>query len=127
MHVKKFSNRHKGHISGWLNLRDLDEELVNDLPELGFIAFNQEVAVGTMFLRDIEGNYAMIDSAITNPKASPIVRDEAMDLLTDAILKEAKLLKIKKLLIFTRDPNVIARATNWGFSVNKDVFMSKIP
>ena len=113
MIVKPYRPEYKGKIEAWLKKRGIDTKVVADLPEVGFISPN--VAAG--FLRKVEGNFGMIDSFITNPEASPHNRNEALDKITESLVRTAYGLGMKQLLAISVDENTLKRAVRLGFSL----------
>ena len=89
MHVKRFSMRHLGHLRGWMSLRKMDLIHLDNLPEIGFIAFEGPTALAVAFLRQIEGGYACLDVVVSNPEVSAKCRLEALQATSIAALKRA--------------------------------------
>jgi allophanate hydrolase subunit 1 len=121
MHIKKFNKRHLPLIKQWMNLHKVPLHTADDLPELGYIVFEHEQPVCAAFLRKVEGNFALIDSAISNPEISPPIRREAMDFMCDHLIRVAKHMKLKMLLVLTLDKNTIYRIKARGFSQGSDI------
>lgn len=113
---KYYHHAHYALAETLLALRDLPTRFIYDLPENGYIAFSQGQCVAMGFLRIIEGDYALFDAYITNPACLPIDRDEALDLITDALKLRAEDLKLKKVFAFTVNENIVERAISHGFS-----------
>lgn len=86
-----------------------------DLPENGYIVFKGDQCVGMGFLRLVEGFYGMMDGYITDPTALPNLRNQALEEITNALIERAKELKLKKVLAFAIDPNILKRAHEHGF------------
>lgn len=104
-------------------MRGMDKTLVRDLPQIGFIVFDNEIPVCAIFLRRIEGGYGLVDSAISNPEVSPIYRREAIDLASRVVVEYAKVIEIKQLLVLSTDANTIARAKSFDFVQAKDTLL----
>lgn len=88
---------------------------MTQLPRVGFIAFEDGEAVAAGFLRDCEGGFAFIDSLISNPKCSPVLRDAAVQMVNAALIGKAKGLGYTQLVAFIEDSNTITRAKAFGF------------
>ncbi len=115
MTIEKFRMRHLKDISGWLSARGLDTKLIDELPAIGFVAYEDSLPVAAGFLRECEGGSAMADSFITDPIASKASRNAGMNLVLDAVIQEAKRLKFTTLIGFTQDENTRLRSQRHGF------------
>lgn len=100
--------------------RAMPQEMVEELPSIGFIATNGNTIVGAAFLRTMEGDYGMFEGLITNPNCSSELRQQALAKLIPSILKKAEELKLNKILAFTHDKSVIFRAEECGFKTHPD-------
>lgn len=125
MHVKRFSVRHAGHITGWLNYRGIEVES-KELPEIGYIAFKDEDAVAIGFIRRIEGGTAaLIDNVVTNPFLPARTRDMGLAMIAQSVILHAAKIKIKHLLVITKDKHSVERAKRLGFIQHKDEVLIK--
>lgn len=106
---------HNRYISQWLASRDLKNNFANDLPEIGYITVDRNRPIAAGFIRRMEGNFAMLDSLITDPLAVAELRSKAIDLVVTKLIKEAKLLEIKHFFAFSKDANTIERSLKHGF------------
>lgn len=112
----KYDNvQHNEHIKHWLELHGMSPSLADDVPKVGFIVSNEEQLVCAGFLRMCEGNYALLDSLISNPWQYPEARDKAIDLVVESLINEAKLLKLKKIVAHSKDLNTLVRSKKHGF------------
>lgn len=93
----------------------MDKSLLNDLPEIGFLAFKDNKPIAAGFIRQCEGDYGLIDSFITNPTALPSHRDEALNLVTKQLVIKAKAMRLKMLTAYTTDENTRVRAEKHEF------------
>lgn len=109
------ADKHKKYALKCLKSRKMDSTLADDLPENGYIAFNEDKVVGMGFMRMVEGSYAIMDSYITNAKMPSDVRDEALDEITSGIIALARGHGIKKLLTFSLEENILSRAKRHNF------------
>ena len=100
----------------------MDPNLTNDLPVVGRVVVQDDIVIAAGFMRDMEGPYAMLDSYITNPEASPIQRHKALNLITDSLIKVSKSLGKNKLIMFSQDRNTHQRALMHGFTNFPDMF-----
>lgn len=106
---------HKNIIATWLKDRGMDSGMVADLPEIGYVAYMLHIPIAAGFLRKVEGNFALLDSLITDPVAPANVRDKAIDLVVNDLIGRAKIEKMSKLIAFSVDKNTILRSSKHGF------------
>jgi hypothetical protein len=106
---------HVKHIYDWFKLRSMDLRLIDELPAIGTIALYKELGVAAAFLRCVEPNYGILDGLITNPEALPQLRNEAIDLCVEDIIKKSKKSKMKNLMATTIDEGVLKRSEKHGF------------
>lgn len=95
---------------------DLKNVSMKTLPKIGYIALlnNQPIAAG--FLRRVEGNIvAQLDGLTSNPYFGSQIRHEGIKLVVDRLIDDAKDMKLKGIIAFTRDNGVLARAKSIGF------------
>jgi hypothetical protein len=87
------------------------------LPKVGYIAYlgNQPIAAG--FLRRVEPCYAQIDTLVSNAHFGSKIRHEGISQVVDALIIDAKALKLKGLIAHTLDTGTITRAKSLGFHV----------
>ena len=88
---------------------------VETLPKIGFMVQYDAQPVAFGFLRRLEGGYAQFDTFVTDPKASPEHRNEALNLLTEKLINEAKVLELRGVYAISSDVSVIRRAVETGF------------
>lgn len=116
MEIVRFKPVYLRDIVEWLLARDLPISLVDDLPKTGFIALSDNrkpIAAG--FLREVEGNYGIADSYVTDPRADSGERHSAMDRVVEAVITEAKARNMKMILATSHDLNTISRAQRHGY------------
>jgi hypothetical protein len=101
-------------VQAWLKKRGLPETEGKDLPQLGIVVLAPHpIAVG--FLRVSEGQVGMLDSYVTDPDALPWVRNQALELLTRALIDIAKTHGFSRIFAFSVDKNTLVRAETHGF------------
>lgn len=116
MYIRRYTSDDAMFLRSLLRSRDMPEDAhMVTLPEYGYIAFEQQFPIAAGFIRRCERGVAMLDSYITCAKEPPEKRDEALDLITKALVKDAKALEIITLLAFSLDQNIIIRAMKHGF------------
>lgn len=101
--------------------RGMPPSFVHELPSFGFLAFQalqeDKAAVACGFLRTIENiSMAMIDSFCSDPQYPSEVRNESLSLIGASLVRNARLMGKKKLILFTDDSHTLERARGFGFS-----------
>ena len=102
-------------VSKWLKVRGINELLAQEVPQFGYICFNNHEAICAGFLRKVEGGYMFMDSLITNPIAEPELRNKAIDLVVTELIESAKDLQVTKILAYSTDINTLERSKKHGF------------
>lgn len=111
---------HENYIEKMLISRFMASYLIQDLPEHGLIALQDDTPIAVGFIRQIEGPYAMLDSYLSNSEADPEIRDRALNLITRKLLDWARIGGVRNVLAFSADPNTVLRAEAHGFVSFKD-------
>lgn len=94
-------------INEWLKLQNHPEAALEDLPTLGYIV----PGVGAGFVRNCETGIGMLDSFVTNPKATSEQRDAALDELFKACLNSG----FKGYIAFTAEEGIAYRLDKFKF------------
>lgn len=92
-------------------------ELLETLPQIGYVATEGSIVVAAGFLRQVEGNMALLDTLATNKDCSPDMRHEGIAAVVDALISNAKQLELKYFMAFTVDDGIIKRAFDLGFAI----------
>lgn len=119
-HVKQFKRQHHTPmIREWLLAHQMDLTRAAQLPSIGLIVFSKKnEGIAAAFLRRIENcAVALLDGMITNPQMKSEDRNQALDVLTEAIISRAKKLGLKKLIATTHIENIVLRSLRHGFQV----------
>jgi hypothetical protein len=95
------------------------------LPKLGFIAFHDNRHVASMFLRQVEGGFAIMGDVVTDSRMLPEIRHEALDKLTEKCIETAKALNLKGLFCYTSQLSIQKRAEAAGFHTVNEVILAK--
>lgn len=106
---------HISIIRHWLNQRNLEVRLADELPEIGFIAFDRDEPIACAFLRKVEPIFAQLDGLMTNVTAKSEFRHEAIDAVVTACIEKAKELKLKQLIAFSVDEGTLKRSEKHRF------------
>lgn len=107
MMVRQFSPRDLASVNKWLKRRGSPEESIDMLPSVGYIV----PGVAAAFLRNIENNFGMFESLVTNSLASSKTRNTALEELFKAISQHG----FKVVIGFSRDDSAISRALASGY------------
>lgn len=95
----------------------IDTIKMRTLPKIGYIAYFGDHPVAAGFLRRLEPCYAQIDTLVSNAYFGSAIRHEGVKLVVDALITEAKRLKLEGLICHTSDVGVLKRATELGFNL----------
>lgn len=95
------------------------------LPKIGYLVYIGDQPIACGFLRRVEPYYGQIDTLASNAFFGSNIRHEAIKLIVDTIIDEAKHLKLKGLICHTSDAGVLARAQSIGFHVVSGVIIAK--
>lgn len=112
-------------LNSWLSQRSMALWEEDFLPEIGFTVFIEGTPIAMGFLRYCEPNIGIMDSFVTNPTAISSYRYVALNGLTDSLIKEAKEIGLKSLIVFTTEQCIIERADTYGFNVIPNQVMVK--
>lgn len=102
----------------WIN-----EITYGTLPKTGYIAFLGKQPIASGFLRRLEGGYAQFDTFVTNPHFGSKVRNDAINFIVNALMEDAKSLKLKGILAVSEDKGIISRAKLLGFQEIKQTLL----
>lgn len=98
-----------------------------EMPALGVVIENENQLIAMGFVRQCEGNVGIMDSVITNPKASSADRNKALNLLYRTVIELAKEWNISHLIGFSRDVGIIERSKKFGFmEINQTILSLQI-
>ena len=109
------SEKHSHLVSAWLDVRKLSPNIIENPPTIGMIALvnNRPVAVG--FIRLAEGGLGIFDGLCTNPDCGPMLRNNCLNKLVEALIKEAKNWEVATILAWSSDKNTLTRSEKFGF------------
>lgn len=85
------------------------------LPKTGYIAYFGKTAIAAGFIRRIEPNMCMFDSFTSNPFMGSQLRNNALTLIINNLLEDAKRLKLQSIMAFTHDPGIKNRIEELKF------------
>jgi hypothetical protein len=96
----------------YLGISDVN---MKTLPKIGYIALMNGHPIAAGFLRRVEGGYAQLDTLTSNKFFGSQVRHAGIAKVVDALLDEAKVLRLKGVIAFTGDVSILKRAEDLGF------------
>jgi hypothetical protein len=105
---------HKKALLKMIQWRGLPDSSAEDLPNLGYIAFDGKVPACAGFVRKVEGGMGMVDAFITNPDVCSAKRSEALEQVFKFLLEACKALKINRLTAFSVYDNFFSRLDKYG-------------
>ncbi len=85
------------------------------LPKIGYIVLRNNYPVAAGFLRRVEGGYAQLDTLTSNPMFGSLIRHQAIELVVNTLLQDAKDLKLRGIVAFSVDHGILNRAHTMGF------------
>ena len=124
-----FKHRHYGMLLHMLEDQEapfLGFVSYKTLPKIGYLAMLGKHPVAAGFLRRVEGGYAQLDTFVSNRHFGSLVRHEGLSKVTEALINDAKDLKLLGILAITIDDGIIQRAKDQGFHVINQVLVGKL-
>lgn len=85
------------------------------LPKTGYIVMLNDQPIAAGFLRRVEPCYAQLDTLVSNAYLGSVVRHHGIQMVVDALLADAKRLKLEGIISFTSDQGILTRAESMGF------------
>lgn len=113
MYYQAYTEEYKGEIESWLKARGLVFDSM--LPKVGYMTCERGQPIACAFIRHVEGTMCMLDGLATNPDAPSDMRDTAIDMVVEKILKEAKALGYKGIMATSSDEHTLIRGKKFGF------------
>lgn len=87
------------------------------LPKIGYIAVMNKQPIAAGFLRRVEPSFAQIDTLCSNAYFGSQIRHIGITKVVDALIQDAKSLKLDGILALTMDEGTLKRALSIGFHV----------
>lgn len=109
MNVRRYKSEDFKQISQWAERRG-ESYQADLLPPTGFIVDN----VAAYFLYSTPSRVCFLENMIANPDSDPAERSEALSMIVDAILSEAKERGFQVAYACTNIPAVVQRALTAG-------------
>lgn len=95
----------------------ISEIKMKTLPKIGYIALLNKQPIAAGFLRRVEPSFAQIDTLCSNAMFGSKIRHIGITKVVDALLQDAKSLKLDGILALTKDEGTINRALSLGFHI----------
>ncbi len=109
-------DQHAPIIQSWLMSWGKKTVSIDDLPEIGFIAFEADYPLAAGFIRRLEKcSVAMIDGLIANPFSFGKARHRAINDVVENIIEKSKELGIERLFANSIDSSTLKRSKLFGF------------
>lgn len=115
MIIRKLKPSDLGSINKWLKQWKHAEVQWADMPEQSLII----PGVASASLRRCEGQVGIVDSIVTNPWASSLTRNAALNKLFKVITES----DCKRLIGFSTDKHTLERAVKHGFKASPYITM----
>lgn len=107
----------------WMSAREL--MITSATPAAGCVVFYMGFPVCLSGIRVCEGGIGMVDSFVSNPEMSAVVRNKAADCMVEHLIKQAKEMGLSHLIGISKDTNTLVRSLKHGFSVVEGVLVTK--
>ena|ERR1700677_2086585 len=123
-----FKHKHYGMILAMLEDQKtpwIKNVSYKNLPKIGYIALIGKHPIAAAFLRKIEGNYGYLDTFVSNPHFGSQIRHQALLLVSQNLMEEAKNQGMGGVLCSSADQGLIKRAKDWGFTVIEHTVLGK--
>lgn len=87
------------------------------LPKIGHIALMNGQPIAAGFLRRLEPCYAQIDTLVSNAYFGSQIRHIGVSKVVEALIQDAKSLKLEGLIALSSDVGTLERAKSLGFHI----------
>jgi hypothetical protein len=119
--LREFTHSDLEQINDWYEAQHFGTIELSNLPKFGLV----EPGVAAGFLYQTDSDFAILEGFVSNPGSDRKVRNEALDILTDALCKKALELGFRKVLAITTNSRIASRALKHNFSPLGDFKMLK--
>lgn len=85
------------------------------LPKIGYICLLGQEPIAAGFLRRVEGGYGQLDTLVSSPHFGSKIRHVAISKVVEALLEDARTLRLEGIIAFSKDEGVLSRAESIGF------------
>lgn len=127
MEARPYQTENQNILKEWLFKRKMDPELVQDIPRVGFIAWDENDPLAAGFIRRVEKcDFGILDGLISNPDCQGMRTNQALDLLVKKISEEAEKIGLRRLLAITNNKHVYRRSAWHGFETLPHLAITKV-
>lgn len=102
-------------LNMWRRERDLADVSFDEIPECGFMASHFDRPLACSFLRRCEGGFGIMDSVVADKYADGALKSEALDLLFEAVINQARDFRMTNVVGFTVKNSMIKKAKSFGY------------
>lgn len=113
MRVECFNPTYLSTVNEWLVGRELPAIVMT--PKMGYMTFYRGTPVACAFLREVEGGYGILDGLCTNPDFPGDQRSVAIDMVVEALMRDAASNGVTALIAWSHDKNTLLRSAKHGF------------
>lgn len=106
------SEVHEPLIKAWAVNR---VEFIAPTPEIGYIAYSGKTPIAAIFLLRAENQTCIIDGLIANPDVKNPDRSNAIYIIVDRLINDAKALGFTRIVAWTSNASTFEKAINFGF------------
>ena len=115
MVIKKYKPEHYGDLVRLLITQSAHIPPTEETPKYGFMAFDDDKAIASCFLRRVEGGYGQIDGLVVDKTIAKCLKRQAIDTVIKKCRDKAKSLRMKGVLAFCQSDRTIVTALSHGF------------
>lgn len=127
VHIVPFKFKHLSLLQEMLesqHYQNVESVSMKSLPKIGYIALLNKEPIAAGFLRRIEGGFAQLDGLTSNAFFGSLIRHQGVSKVVESLLEDARNLKLKGVLAYTKDKSVVKRALIIGFNVVDQTVLS---
>lgn len=107
------------------NYNGISDITMKTLPKTGYIVMLDDQPIAAGFLRRVEPCYAQLDTLVSNGYFGSQIRHQGIETVVNALLEDAKRLKLEGIIAHTSDKGILSRADSLGFHVVTQTIIAK--
>ena len=120
LNIQPFKFKHYKDLISLLesnNYPDVHNITYKTLPKVGNITYLGKQPIACGFLRRLEPCFAQIDTLTSNKFFGSEIRHLGIDMVVNALIEDAKRLKLQGIVAHTGDDGILKRAQTMGFRI----------
>jgi hypothetical protein len=128
LNITPFKFKHFNDLIALLesnNYPDVGNITYKTLPKVGNITYLGKQPVACGFLRRLEPCFAQIDTLTSSRFFGSEIRHLGIDMVVNALLEDAKRLKLHGIVAHTSDEGILKRAQSIGFHIVQQTIIAK--